>query len=112
MKTMFIRHTWRGLIGLPLLLLMSASLHAQVVVVAGKGVEAMSKEQVSDVFLGKAASLPGGGAAVLIDQPEASPLRDEFYNKVTGKSASQANRSLTCIQHFIDLPLSAITATS
>ncbi len=65
---------------------------ADIVVVAssGSGVDNLSKQQVSELFLGKASSLPGGGKAALIDQPEASPLRDAFYSKVTGKSASQA----------------------
>lgn len=75
-------------LALPLCLATTAQ--AQVVVVAGKGVADMSKEQVADIYLGRASSLPGGGTAVLIDQAEASPLRDEFYSKVTGKSAAQA----------------------
>ena len=71
-------------------LLCACAAQAEVVVVAGKGVEHMSKDQVADIFLGKASALPGGGTAMPIDQPEASPLRDEFYSKVTGKSAAQA----------------------
>jgi ABC-type phosphate transport system substrate-binding protein len=59
---------------------------AEVVVVAGSGssVANMSKEQVADIFLGKSTALTP------IDQPESSPLREEFYTKVTGKSAAQA----------------------
>jgi ABC-type phosphate transport system substrate-binding protein len=71
-------------------LLLAAGANAQVVVVTAKSGGDMSKEQVSDVFLGRASSLPGGAAAQLFDQPESSPLRDEFYSKVTGKSAAQA----------------------
>lgn len=64
---------------------------ADVVVIAGSGsgVGPMSKQQVADLFLGRATSLPSGGSAQLIDQPDASPLRDAFYNSVTGKSAAQ-----------------------
>lgn len=69
---------------------MSMTAQAQVVVIAGKSVGDMSKDQVSDIFLGKSTAIPGGGTAVPVDQPESSPLRDEFYSKVTGKSASQA----------------------
>jgi ABC-type phosphate transport system substrate-binding protein len=66
---------------------------AQVVVVGAKSpVTSLSKEQASDIFLGKMLSLPGGGAAELIDQPESSALRDEFYSKVAGKSAAQAKQ--------------------
>jgi ABC-type phosphate transport system substrate-binding protein len=60
-----------------------------VIASANSGVSQLTKEQVSEIFLGKSSSLPGGGKAVLIDQPDSSPLRDAFYSKVTGKSASQ-----------------------
>jgi ABC-type phosphate transport system substrate-binding protein len=65
---------------------------ADFVVVAGSGsgISQLTKDQVSDLFLGKASALPGGGKAALIDQPESSPLRDAFYSRVTGKSSSQA----------------------
>jgi ABC-type phosphate transport system substrate-binding protein len=62
---------------------------AEVVVVTNKATPDMTKEQVSDVFMGKASSLPGGASAVPIDLPESSPLREEFYTKLTGKSAAQ-----------------------
>ena len=59
---------------------------ADVVVVAGASSSAtgLSKEQIADIFLGKYTALTP------LDQPESSPLRDEFYTKVTGKSAAQA----------------------
>jgi ABC-type phosphate transport system substrate-binding protein len=63
---------------------------AVVVVSAKSPVSSLTKEQSSEIFMGKATSFPGGGAATPLDQPESSPLRDEFYTKVTGKSASQA----------------------
>jgi ABC-type phosphate transport system substrate-binding protein len=63
---------------------------AEVVVIANKAAsESMSKEQVSDIFMGKASALPGGGAAAPHDLPENSALREEFYSKLTGKSAAQ-----------------------
>lgn len=72
-------------------LLAAASASAEFVVIVGKGgPDAMTKEQVADVFLGKAASLPGGASAAPQDQADSSPLRDEFYTKITGKSAAQA----------------------
>ena len=63
--------------------------HAEVVVIVGAGnpVSSLTKDQSSDIFLGKAASLTP------LDQPESSPLRNEFYTKVTGKSAAQAKAS-------------------
>lgn len=61
-----------------------------VVAAAGSAIGPLNKSQVSDLFLGKTSSIPGVGGIALIDQPEASPIRDGFYSKVTGKSASQA----------------------
>lgn len=65
---------------------------ADIVVIAGasSGVGPLSKAQVADLFLGKSVTLPSGGKASLIDQPEASPLREAFYSTVTGKSVAQA----------------------
>lgn len=61
-----------------------------VVITAPRGsIDLLTREQAAALFLGKASALPGGGGAVLLDQPEASPLRDEFYTKLTGRSAAQ-----------------------
>jgi ABC-type phosphate transport system substrate-binding protein len=76
---------------LALTLLVAGSAAADVVVIVNKsGPDSMTKEQVADVFLGKAATLPGGAGSAPHDLPESSALRDEFYSKVTGKSAAQA----------------------
>jgi ABC-type phosphate transport system substrate-binding protein len=69
--------------------LIAGPVRAEVVVIANKATADMSKEQVSDVFMGKASSLPGGAAAAPHDLPEANALREEFYTKLTGKSAAQ-----------------------
>ncbi len=68
---------------------------ADFVVVAGaaSGIGPLTREQVVELFLGKARALPTGGKAILIDQPDSSPLRDAFYSKLTGRSAAQV-RSL------------------
>lgn len=85
---------WRLLLGAPAIaaaLLLAAPATAQVVVVGAKSPAAnLSKEQTSDLFLGKLTTLPGGGAPELMDLPESSPVREDFYSKVTGKSAAQA----------------------
>jgi ABC-type phosphate transport system substrate-binding protein len=61
-----------------------------VVVVSAKSpVGTLSKAQVEDLFLGKTFRFPDGAPAVAIDQAEGSAVRDEFYNKVVGKSAAQ-----------------------
>jgi ABC-type phosphate transport system substrate-binding protein len=93
MKQNRIKPAWAagGILAFGALLATANPACAEVVVVVAKGSPAtLTKEQVSEVFLGKATSLPGGGTAVPVDQPESSPLRDEFYSKFTGKSAAQA----------------------
>jgi len=67
-------------------ILVAASVQAETVVVVGAKSPAsnMSKEQIADIFMGRATNFTP------LDQPESSPLREEFYSKVTGKSAAQA----------------------
>jgi ABC-type phosphate transport system substrate-binding protein len=50
---------------------------------------AMTADQVEQIFLGKTASIPGGGTASAVDQADNSPVRDEFYQKASGKTAAQ-----------------------
>jgi ABC-type phosphate transport system substrate-binding protein len=49
----------------------------------------LTADQVEQVFLGKTTSLPGGGNANPVDQTDGSPIRDDFYQKATGKSNAQ-----------------------
>jgi ABC-type phosphate transport system substrate-binding protein len=70
---------------------MAAVAHAEVVVVVSSksSVAELTKDQVADIFLGKAATFPQGGQAVPIDLAPGAPNRDEFYTKTTGRSAAQ-----------------------
>ena len=83
--------TYFGLGGLILSILAAPSSFAEVAVVAGpkSGSTTLTKEQASSIFLGKSTSLPSGAPIVLFDLPESNPLRDEFYTKLTGKTAAQ-----------------------
>ncbi len=69
----------------------AALAHADVVVVmsAKSPVASLTKDQVSDIFLGKAATLPQGGQAVPIDLAPGAMNRELFYTKVTGRTAVQ-----------------------
>ena len=60
-----------------------------VIVSAKNSATALTSDQASDVFLGRASTLPGAGAATPVDQSEGSAARDEFYQKVTGKNSAQ-----------------------
>src|SRR5690606_16825950 len=63
----------------------ASAAHAEVVVVVhpSNPAASMSSAEVTDVFLGKSTALSP------VDQPESSPVRGEFYQKVTGKDAAQ-----------------------
>ncbi|WP_266169735.1 phosphate ABC transporter substrate-binding protein [Dyella subtropica] len=60
-----------------------------VIVSAKSDAAKMSKDQVADLYLGKSTAFPGGGSAKLFDQPESSAVREQFYQKLADKSASQ-----------------------
>jgi ABC-type phosphate transport system substrate-binding protein len=74
-----------------LLALAAGAAGAQVVLVAGAKSPAgpLTADQAGALYLGKTDRLPGGGSALLIDQPESSPVREAFYSKLTGKTPSQ-----------------------
>ena len=71
-----------GLVGL------GAAHAAEIVVVVAPG-STLTKEQVSDVFLGKNTN------ATPVDLPESSPVRAAFYSKATGKEATQVKAAWT-----------------
>ncbi|HEY0335632.1 MAG TPA: phosphate ABC transporter substrate-binding protein [Stenotrophomonas sp.] len=73
------------------LVVLSAPARAEVVVVmsAKAGVDSLSQSQVSQIFLAKSSSLPGGGEATPVDQEESAAVREEFYKKVAGRDAAQ-----------------------
>lgn len=59
------------------------------VVSSNSPVTTLSKNQVADIFLGRASRFPNGEPALPIDQAEGSAERDEFYVKVAGKAPPQ-----------------------
>ena len=82
----------RMTVGALLLLLGSWAQAADFVVVVGAKSAAgnLTREQTAEIFLGRIRSFPGDGSAEPLDQAEFNDIRDEFYTKVTGKSAAQA----------------------
>lgn len=73
------------------LFFMAGCAMAEVVVVVSplSSVTAMSQNQVSDIFLGKASRFPNGDRAVPLDLEEGSDERNQFYMKYAGKSPAQ-----------------------
>jgi len=65
--------------------------HAEFVVIvnAKNPVASMNADQVSQLFLGKSASFPGGANATPINLAEGATLRDEFYTKIAEKNPGQ-----------------------
>jgi len=66
-----------------LLLALPASAEVVVVVNAKAAESSLTKDQVSQFFLGKSTAMTP------VDQSENAPVRNEFYKKVTDKDASQ-----------------------
>lgn len=56
---------------------------AEVVVIGNPSSSPLTKDQVSDVFLGKSQ------AFTPIDQPDSAAVRADFYKKATGRDAAQ-----------------------
>lgn len=50
---------------------------------------ALTRSEISNLFLGKTSRFPGGAAAVSIDQPEGSAPRVEFYQNVSNKRPAE-----------------------
>lgn len=59
------------------------------VVAANSPLGTLTQAQIADVFLGRLTRLPDGTPAIPLDQPEGSSARDEFYERVAGKSPAQ-----------------------
>ena len=85
--------------GLTLSLAMARVGKADVVVVVSAkcAISTLSKDQVTDIFLGKTTRFPDGAPAVPVDQIEGSPARDEFYANLAGKSPAQLKAHWTKI---------------
>ncbi|HRH16889.1 MAG TPA: phosphate ABC transporter substrate-binding protein [Aquabacterium sp.] len=67
--------------------------HAQVVVIvsAKSPVNTLSRQQVSNIFLGRSHAYPNGSPAIPLDLQNGTGLREEFSEKVHGIAPSQLN---------------------
>jgi ABC-type phosphate transport system substrate-binding protein len=85
------RAKWKfGLIALPLFLMVQGAMAAVVVIGNSNiSVDALTSAQVSEIFLGKTTSLADGTKITVIEHQDGESIKDEFYEKVVGKSASQ-----------------------
>ena len=71
---------------------LSALAYADVVVVVGakSNVNSLTKTQISELYLGKVKDFPNGGGLALTTILGNGALKDEFFEKVLGKTDSQA----------------------
>lgn len=70
----------------------AAAVSADIAVVAHPSltVDALTVEQVRELFSGKTHRLPDGTPVKVIDQPDSRPARSEFYLKVLHQTPEQA----------------------
>lgn len=59
-----------------------------VVVPAAQSLRQLSREEVTNIFLGRFRALPDGATAEPIDQPAGSALRGSFYRALVNKDAA------------------------
>ena len=84
--------------GMLLILAAGGAVADVVAVVSSKSpLAALSKNQLTDIFLGKTTRFPDGTQATPIDQQEGSPARDEFYATFAGQSPAQVKSHWTKI---------------
>jgi ABC-type phosphate transport system substrate-binding protein len=84
-----VTNMFKNLILVAGLLLSSVSFAAGVVVVHPSNGDAISDKDISNIFLGKKKSFPGGSEAVPVDLAEGDATRASFAQAVLGKNASQ-----------------------
>ncbi len=71
---------------------LAVAAQAQVAVIVNpkSSLANLTPEAAASVFLGRANALPGtAGTAALVDLPEGSAARDQFYSKAAGKTSAQ-----------------------
>lgn len=68
-----------------------ASAEDQIVVIANRStpVDKVEPDQATQIFLKQVQTWPDGKTIVPVDIKEGSPLRAEFYSKITGRSTGQ-----------------------
>ena len=82
---------WMIALAASLLFLVVHTASAGVVVIGNKGlsVDSIAAAQVVDIFLGKMTKLPDGTPLTVIEHKDGDTVKEEFYDKVVGKTPSQ-----------------------
>lgn len=71
--------------------LAAASASADIVVIVNpkNPASSLTADQISAMYLGTTTTFPDGGAVALADQAESAGIRNDFYQKATGRSVAQ-----------------------
>lgn len=82
---------YKGLILFSFLLFAAFNANAEIAIIAnaGESVSALTEDQAKAIFLKKTLTFPNGTPVSAVDLPESDQLRNEFYEKVAGKTPSQ-----------------------
>lgn len=62
-----------------------------VVVHKSNPVDALSSREVLDIYMGRFNSYPDGNSVDTTDHPQDSQIREDFYDRLVGKSIPQVN---------------------
>lgn len=91
MQNLSAKFKWKfALVIAPLLFICHSTMAASAVIGnPGIGVNALTENQVSQIFLGKLSTLPNGTRVVVADHQDGESIKDSFYDKVVGKKPSQ-----------------------
>ncbi|MES2126606.1 MAG: hypothetical protein V4463_04985 [Pseudomonadota bacterium] len=54
-------------------------------------VQALTARQVSDLFLGRTRTFPGGAGTLILEQPRQAHTREEFFRRLNGMNLKQLN---------------------
>ncbi|NPU92790.1 MAG: phosphate ABC transporter substrate-binding protein [Gammaproteobacteria bacterium] len=80
----------RNLIGSSVLVAFSTIATAEIAVIVNPAnADALTKDDISALYLAKTKTFPGGKNAIPLDRPEGSPSRVEFVSKVIDKDEAQ-----------------------
>ena len=87
---MKITRMFRSAAAMTLFVAFNSAADLAVVVNPGNGLTEISVKDAQRLYLGKTGKFPGGGKAEVFDQSGGEGSRAVFYEKVVGKSESQA----------------------
>lgn len=78
---------------LTLVTLLSAQADTEIAVVVNSSsdLKELTRRQVIDIYMGRAAIVANGKTLVPYDQPAGLPIRAAFYHQLTGKSVAAVN---------------------